>query len=138
MSVQSSRPSTRTMPELMEHEEWGCLTLSDALSLLRCTQDGVTPEVVDAYRLPQLVRGWERGMVAFLRGRVTAGQPFGARLAAAYHGREHMTQVEKLLDAVTQQSIKVLPSSVPVGIRLCSSRLLSYLPWPHGVGLGVC
>mmetsp|Transcript_4384 Transcript_4384/g.12656 ORF Transcript_4384/g.12656 Transcript_4384/m.12656 type:complete len:464 (+) Transcript_4384:335-1726(+) len=71
-------------------------------------KDGVTPEVVDAYRLPQLVRGWEGGMVAFLRARVTAGQPFGARLAAAYHGREHMTQVEQLLDAVTQHGIKVL------------------------------
>lgn len=75
--------------------------------MARGAQDGVTPEVVDAYRLPQLVRGWEGGMVAFLRARVTAGQPFGARLAAAYHGREHMTQVEQLLDAVTQHGIKV-------------------------------
>lgn len=89
------------------------------MSPFRCTQDGLTPEVVDAYRLPQLVRGWERGMVAFLRARVTAGQSFGARLAAAYHGREHMTQVEKLLDAVTQNSIKVLPSSISTGQWAC-------------------
>lgn len=86
------------------------------MSPFRCTQDGLTPEVVDAYRLPQLVRGWERGMVAFLRARVTAGQPFGARLAAAFHGREHMTQVEKLLDAVNQQRIKVPAASVSTGL----------------------
>ncbi len=54
--------------------------------------------------------------MAFLRARVTAGQPFGARLAAAFHGREHMTQVEKLLDAVNQQRIKVPPASVSTGL----------------------
>ncbi|GFR41964.1 hypothetical protein Agub_g2763, partial [Astrephomene gubernaculifera] len=30
----------------------------------------VTPELVDAYRLPQLVRGWEAGMVNFLLARL--------------------------------------------------------------------
>ena len=43
----------------------------------------------------------------FLRARVTAGRSFSARLAAAYHGREAMTQVERLLDVVTSHDIKV-------------------------------
>ena len=36
----------------------------------RYAKDGVTPEIVDAYRLPQLVRGWEWGLLRFLRARV--------------------------------------------------------------------
>eukprot|EP00775_Hariotina_reticulata_P014403 gene14403-14509_t len=33
----------------------------------------VTPAAVDAYRMPQLVRGWETGMVQFLLARLGAG-----------------------------------------------------------------
>lgn len=43
-------------------------------------QGGVTEAVVDNYRLPQLVRGWEAGLLAFLRARVTAGRSFGESL----------------------------------------------------------
>ncbi|KAG2437581.1 hypothetical protein HYH02_011221 [Chlamydomonas schloesseri] len=32
---------------------------------------GVTPDIVDSYRMPQLVRGWEAGMVNFLLARLT-------------------------------------------------------------------
>ena len=38
------------------------------------SRDGVSAELVDAYRLPQLVRGWEIGLVRFVRARV-AGRP---------------------------------------------------------------
>ena len=34
----------------------------------------MSDELVDAYRLPQLVRGWEIGLVRFVRARV-AGRP---------------------------------------------------------------
>ena len=37
------------------------------------SQAGVTEAVVDNYRLPQLVNGWEAGLLAFLRARVAAG-----------------------------------------------------------------
>lgn len=37
-------------------------------------QAGVTEAVVDNYRLPQLVHGWEAGLLAFLRARVVAGK----------------------------------------------------------------
>jgi len=36
------------------------------------THPQVSPECVDAYRLPQLVRGWESGMVRFLLARLGA------------------------------------------------------------------
>ena len=42
-------------------------------SCLRGPQAGVTEAVVDNYRLPQLVNGWEAGLLAFLRARVVAG-----------------------------------------------------------------
>ena len=34
------------------------------------SRGGVSDELVDAYRLPQLVRGWEIGLVRFVRARV--------------------------------------------------------------------
>ena len=34
------------------------------------SREGVSDELVDAYRLPQLVRGWEVGLVRFVRARV--------------------------------------------------------------------
>lgn len=39
---------------------------------MRCRYEkaGVTREIVDAYRLPQLVLGWEWGLLRFLRARV--------------------------------------------------------------------
>ena len=43
------------------------------------SRDGVSDELVDAYRLPQLVRGWEIGLVRFVRARV-AGNPFSPAL----------------------------------------------------------
>lgn len=66
---------------------------------------------MDNYRLPQLVRGWEAGLLTFLRARVVAGKPFAARLAAAYKGSEAMTQVEQLVDAVTSHNIQVCVAS---------------------------
>jgi len=38
----------------------------------RFQKTGVTADILDAYRLPQLVQGWEWGMLRFLRARVTS------------------------------------------------------------------
>ena len=46
------------------------------------SRDGVSDELVDAYRLPQLVRGWEIGLVRFVRARV-AGNPFSPAISFA-------------------------------------------------------
>lgn len=42
------------------------------------SRDGVSSELVDAYRLPQLVRGWEIGLVRFIRAQV-AGKEIGSQ-----------------------------------------------------------
>jgi len=46
------------------------------------SRDGVSVELVDAYRLPQLVRGWEIGLVRFVRAR-NAGKPSSPALSFA-------------------------------------------------------
>jgi len=69
----------------------------------------VSDEVVAAYRLPQLVRGWEAGLIRFLLARVTDTQSFPSRVAAAFHGREHLTQIERLVDVVAKHHIPVRP-----------------------------
>ena len=38
----------------------------------RFQKTGVTASILDAYRLPQLVQGWEWGLLRFLRARVTS------------------------------------------------------------------
>ena len=61
----------------MIDSEWGCRVLVRSrpfwvkgLSNAWHSRDGVSDELVDAYRLPQLVRGWEIGLVRFVRARV--------------------------------------------------------------------
>ena len=41
----------------------------------RFQKAGVTASILDAYRLPQLVQGWEWGLLRFLRARVTSEPP---------------------------------------------------------------
>ena len=90
-------------------------------------QAGVSDEVVAAYRLPQLVRGWEAGLVRFLLARVTDTRAFGSRVAAAFHGREHLTQIERLVDVVAKYRIPVRLSK-----RATRSEALD---WSHISGL---
>lgn len=44
----------------------------------------MTSSILDAYRLPQLVQGWEWGLLRFVRARVTStchhGHPWQSRL----------------------------------------------------------
>lgn len=67
----------------------------------------MTPAVVDAYRLPQLVRGWEAGLVRFLMARVTDSRSLVSRVVAAFRGREHLTQIEELVDVIAKHNIPV-------------------------------
>jgi pimeloyl-ACP methyl ester carboxylesterase len=68
-----------------------CLPLADrsrtfwanSLKQAYYDQSKVTPAAVDAYRMPQLVRGWETGMVQFLLARLGAGGSRSATTAAA-------------------------------------------------------
>ncbi len=44
-------------------------------TLRRFQKTGVTASILDAYRLPQLVQGWEWGLLRFLRARVSSERP---------------------------------------------------------------
>jgi pimeloyl-ACP methyl ester carboxylesterase len=57
-------------------------------------QSKVTPAAVDAYRMPQLVKGWESGMVQFLLARLGAGGTSSSTSAAAAVGSAPMGGLE--------------------------------------------
>jgi len=68
----------------------------------------VIPQYVDGYRFPQLVRGWELGMVRFLRARLSEKAHLGHALAAALQAHGHLTQAERLAATCQRHSIPVL------------------------------
>lgn len=68
----------------------------------------ITREVVDAYRLPQLVRGWEGGMRRFLAARFAERAGFWAAVHDAVYRDGHLTQAERLAAVVRTHNIRVL------------------------------
>jgi hypothetical protein len=75
----------------------------------------VTSAAVDAYRLPQLVRGWESGMVRFLLARLGAkslgASAFGADAGsgrAPGGGLEDAGLAQRLAAAVAARNLPVL------------------------------
>jgi hypothetical protein len=77
-------------------------------------QPQVSPEAVDAYRLPQLVRGWESGMVRFLLARLGAKGRGASDYTDAGTGRapggglEDAGLAQRLAAAVAEHRIPVL------------------------------
>eukprot|EP00884_Botryococcus_braunii_P016848 jgi/Botrbrau1/3847/Bobra.0183s0072.1 len=69
---------------------------------------GLTADLIDAYRRPQLVRGWELGLVRFLMARVSGGRSLGQILRDAYNGKVQPLQAEQLASVVARYGIKVL------------------------------
>ena len=108
---------------------------------------GLTPEAVDAYRTPQLVRGWEAGMLSFVLARLSPGWrlPWLRRAAAADSGNEaalasaqqavDSTQLAERLGALVEE--RRLPVCIihGAGDRLLpasnSLRLARMLPGCH-------
>lgn len=72
------------------------------------SRGGVSDELVDAYRLPQLVRGWEIGLVRFVRARVADDRNIVQIVKDTYNGRTPLSQAEQLAHAVADHNIKVL------------------------------
>jgi pimeloyl-ACP methyl ester carboxylesterase len=68
----------------------------------------VTRRYVDAYRLPQLVRGWEGGMLRFLGARFSEKAGLWAALAHALRGDGHLSQAERLAAACAAGGVRVL------------------------------
>ena len=44
--------------------------MKNMITLDRHNKERIGPEIVDAYRLPQLVAGWEKGLVRFTTARM--------------------------------------------------------------------
>ena len=62
----------------MQHARvWRFLSFASVATRAFCRHDkaGVTPSVVDAYRQPQLVRGWEKGLIRFTAARLSGQLP---------------------------------------------------------------
>lgn len=97
----------------------------------------VSKECVDAYRLPQLVRGWESGMVRFLLARLGAkggggakGSSYGGAAAGPQGGLEDAGLAQRLAAAVAAHKMPVLvvhgagDKLVPVSNSLRLARML--------------
>lgn len=101
----------------------------------------VTPQYVDAYRLGQLVRGWEGGILRFLSGRFSENASLWHATIAALAGDGHLSQAERLAAACQRGGIKVLiihgkeDALVPVSN---SRRLARLLPNATLVELEAC
>ncbi|KAK9835008.1 hypothetical protein WJX81_003847 [Elliptochloris bilobata] len=69
---------------------------------------GVTAALVDAYRTPQLVRGWERGLLRFLMARVSGGDGLLSALRSGGLEPERGGQAAELARIVAKHNIQVL------------------------------
>lgn len=68
----------------------------------------VTREYVDSYRFPQLIRGWEAGILHFLWARFSEKNNFIEAIQHATQGDGHLTQAERLANVVRLHNIRVL------------------------------
>ncbi len=68
---------------------------------------GVTPSLIDGYRMPQLVHGWESGMLSFLQARMSILSPVVQNMgpSAAEGGP---AQLRRLADMVQKRALPVL------------------------------
>ncbi|KAK9861284.1 hypothetical protein WJX84_008523 [Apatococcus fuscideae] len=72
-------------------------------------KEGVTPEVVNGYRRPQLVRGWEAGMLEFLAARTRSRRDIGHSVREAWRGMSDPGPAERLANSLEKhRDIKVL------------------------------
>lgn len=103
---------------------------------------GVTLAVVNGYRRPQLVRGWETGMLDFLAARTRARRDIGHSVREAWRGIADPGPAERLATSLARHpEIKVLiihgkqDRLVPASN---SRRLVKMLPNAELVELDAC
>ncbi len=97
----------------------------------RYERGGVTAALVDAYRTPQLVRGWERGLLRFIAARVAGGGGLAASLRSRGADDERGGQAAELARVVAEHGIKARARPPAPG----SAARLS---WGEGGGESVC
>jgi len=100
----------------------------------------VTPTYVDCYRYPQLVKGWEQGILRFLRARFSEKSSWTEAVKEVLTSDDgHLTQAERLAAVVEKWGIPVMvvhgveDALVPVGN---SRRLAKMLGGGDGDGNG--
>ncbi|GMH41922.1 hypothetical protein BSKO_09841 [Bryopsis sp. KO-2023] len=72
-------------------------------------KDIVGRTVINSYRLPQLVMGWEWGIVRFVRARLTQGRrSLSSRIRDAWKNRSPPSLLQRLVNAVEERGIRVL------------------------------
>lgn len=93
----------------------------------------VTRDYVNGYRIPQLVKNWDIGIVRFLMGRLSDDNGFVPSVLATAGGEALPSQAEQLAAVCNSHGTKVLivhgrnDSLVPIG----NSRRLAELLRPH-------
>uniref|UniRef100_A0A061RJU7 AB hydrolase-1 domain-containing protein n=1 Tax=Tetraselmis sp. GSL018 TaxID=582737 RepID=A0A061RJU7_9CHLO len=65
-------------------------------------------ELVDAYRAPQLVKGWESGMVRFVRAKVAGTGGALSRLRRAFEPGQLLSTAERFARTAREHNIRVL------------------------------
>ena len=99
-------------------------------AVCRFQKTGVTASILDAYRLPQLVQGWEWGLLRFLRARVTSEPPtcFGVMSAGPWPSciavlrmpcQFGAVQIFTVACAMGRWGRKLLRTALPVGPLRC-------------------
>ncbi|CAD7704677.1 unnamed protein product [Ostreobium quekettii] len=72
-------------------------------------QPGYEERLINSYRLPSLVRGWEWGLVRFTRSRLERGkQSFAQRVSEAWTGQKELSTVQRIANVVEKHNIPVL------------------------------
>ena len=98
----------------------------------------MTASILDAYRLPQLVQGWEWGLLRFLRARVTSEPPTRTAVMSAVTWpsclavlgmccRQHCSNLQHHCDMCTKATGSEAPEACLVGeastVRECMGRM---------------
>lgn len=90
-----------------------CSSAVYSILFVRHLQAGVTEAIVDNYRLPQLVKGWEAGMLAFMRALILSGK-LGSISPSMHHKRETMSLYAKTAIRVCACKVLVVQTSCDV------------------------
>ena len=101
----------------------------------------VTSQYVDGYRLGQLVKGWEYGIIRFMGARFSEKAGLWHAVAAAFEGDGHLSQAERLAAACAATGVKVLiiHGAEDVLVPVANSRrLASLLPGSKLVVVDKC
>ncbi len=87
----------------------------------------ISRQYVDAYRMGQLVRGWEYGILRFMAARFSEKAGLFHAIASALDGDGHLSQAERLAVVCRENNIKILiiHGSNDVLVPVANSKRLS-------------